>query len=806
MGTPTIPNIRNTPLAENQQITVAWSAPSSGEPLSYRLTLNPGNQVVSGIPGSYREYTIGSLVNGTQYTISIDATNDGSTYGPAANFIPISPGGPPSTAVQNPRAIASGSNGISVSWNPPTPLPNPPPTFYIISSAYVYSGDTPVSIVQQASAGNSIYISNVNPTKAYEYSIQPVNDVGYGPLTTTNNVNLTQSGGVFDWGVQMYGNSNRAGTTLPCFTTAVATDTQNSLYATVLFYDSTFTTQNYHSTLGNGTISTSLAARFVSSMGFSGFPNLGLVKYSSTGTLQWIATSINNTASLFPAGLTTDSQNNIYLLQQIGSIPKTFYNANSNVNARGIMTAGSLFGTMAPILTNSRQSIVKYTSSGQVVSVTPITDLSTQATPRMFRNIIQTDATDNVYIHYYTSNSPVFHRFTGVSTGSITYLSTSVISTLTGIKGVLAKYDSNLNIQWATYTTPSLLGLNNADSNAQLAVDSNGNSYVTTFISSPSTVIYQYGGSNAGPTPGVRAGIYMISTYGTMLVSTSRSFQTLLTKYNTNGQVEWATQVFSASSTNTGVVGNAVTTDIYGNVFIAGSNSSNAPQFHSFQQRTSDGFISTTVSGVLDYRPSTLGEFIGKYDTNGQFLRASGMSNFANNFNGPLSNFGLTSDYLGNVYINSGLGIGSGWNLTYFDYYSTIGSNIQSLPVMTFNTPLGGGVNQLTRYTIRKYNNDLQMQYLLVFSNAPSVSSLFGISNICIDRTNAMYIVGSALNSTIGTGVGITTPQTYLPVPQWQGMRGPPYSGVTQFIQTSSLAISSPMVSTGTYGYLLRYK
>jgi hypothetical protein len=182
------------------------------------------------------------------------------------------------------------------------------------------------------------------------------------------------------------------------------------------------------------------------------------------------------------------------------------------------------------------------------------------------------------------------------------------------------------------------------------------------------------------------------------------------------------------------------------------------------------------------------------------------MSNFANNFNGPLSNFGLTSDYLGNVYINSGLGIGSGWNLTYFDYYSTIGSNIQSLPVMTFNTPLGGGVNQLTRYTIRKYNNDLQMQYLLVFSNAPSVSSLFGISNICIDRTNAMYIVGSALNSTIGTGVGITTPQTYLPVPQWQGMRGPPYSGVTQFIQTSSLAISSPMVSTGTYGYLLRYK
>jgi hypothetical protein len=344
------------------------------------------------------------------------------------------------------------------------------------------------------------------------------------------------------------------------------------------------------------------------------------------------------------------------------------------------------------------------------------------------------------------------------------------------------------------------------DSNAQIAVDSNGNCYVTAFISSPSTTIYQYGGSNAGLNPGVAPGLFMVSTYGTMLVSTSRSYQTLLTKYNTNGQVEWATQVFSASSTNTGVVGNAVTTDMYGNVFIAGSNSSNAPQFHSFQQRTSDGFISTTITGILDYRPSTFSEFIAKYDSNGQFMRVSGMSNFINNLNGPLSNFVVKTDYLGNIYVNSGMAVAANLFFTYFDYFSTIGSNIQSIPAMTFLKPFTTPSGVINFHTIRKYNNDLQLQYLMCFSNAPFVSTNFGISNICIDRTNALYIVGSALNSTIGTGVGITTPQTFIPVPQWQGNRGPFYAGTIGFLQTSSLALSSPMVSSGTYGYILRYK
>jgi hypothetical protein len=213
------------------------------------------------------------------------------------------------------------------------------------------------------------------------------------------------------------------------------------------------------------------------------------------------------------------------------------------------------------------------------------------------------------------------------------------------------------------------------------------------------------------------------------------------------------------------------------------------------------------VTGILDYRPTAMGEFIAKYNTNGQFLRVSGMSNAITAGQQVLSNFNIISDYLGNVYMASGLGSATSFDFTYFDQFSTIGSNIQSLRVMSFSKNIPNAAGTANTSVLRKYNNDLQFQYLLHFSNAPYISTaLFGISNICIDRTNALYIVGSALNSTIGTGVGITTPQTFIPVPQWQGMRGPPYGGATSYFQTSNIALSSPMVSTGTYSFIMRYK
>ena len=801
MGAPTIPNIRNTPLAENQQITVAWSAPSSGQPLSYRLTLNPGNQVVTGIPGSYSEFTFGSLTNGTQYSISIDATNDGSIYGPAANFLPSSPGGPPSTAPINARAAPSGSNGITVSWNAPNPLPTPPPNFYIISSANAYQGDSPVKIVQQTSAGNSINIPNIDPTRAYQYSVQAVNDVGYGPLTTTNNISFNQNGGVFDWGTTLLANPETGGPNFIVNPNSVTSDSENNIYVGLSYTMSSLVINNYYSTLGNGTISTTRVATLVSTSGLYFTPtnnlNSALLKYSSTGQLQWIAPAIRGNPltiaySVTPLAIKTDSQNNVYATYSYNN-SIDFYNATNSFDPQ--FTSTGTFFARTPIPAAQSIAIVKYTSSGIIQSITPIRTGLPTAGFTLGGNSLQIDSQDNVYVTFGSSSNPTFYKYTGISGSSFT-ISTSALmpQSIRGTVNFLAKYNSNMDIQWATYTSYGF---------SPLALDSNANIYITTNISSPSTTIFQYGG--------VSSARFLVSTYGTMLVSTSASYQSALNKYDTNGQAQWATQIFASTATTTGITINSLTTDINNNSIISGNHFSNVPQFHSFLQRTSDGFISTGVSGIFSPNTTSRGTFLTMYNTNGQFMKASGMTTNVTNIN-ALTTLHVT-DTLGNSYVRTNFSAAPlSATLSYSDYYSTVNSTIQTIQNMAWTRPFNNSTIATQTYTLQKYDSNLQMQYVLSFSNGPPYVSTMPIvaNSICTDRTNALYIVGwtSTISSFAGLEPDLRTPAapSYIPVPQWQGLRGPPYSGATLFIQTSSLALSSPMVSTGTYGYILRYK
>ena len=239
MGTPTIPNIRYNPLAEDTQITVWWEPPSSGIPLSYRLTLNPGNDIRSGIPGTWQEYTFGGLINGTEYSITIDATNNGSTYGPVAYFQPVTPGGTPIASPQNAYATVAGSNSIAIAWSPPSILPNSPIDYYIINGQSDDLSVSTLTYTQPAYGGTSAVITGVNPTAAYRFTIQAVNDVGVSPGVSTNSVSLTQSYGIPDWAVPSFANINAGGNNFRNIFNCITSDTHNNIYIAGQCYNST---------------------------------------------------------------------------------------------------------------------------------------------------------------------------------------------------------------------------------------------------------------------------------------------------------------------------------------------------------------------------------------------------------------------------------------------------------------------------------------------------------------------------------------------------------------------------------------
>jgi PKD repeat protein len=79
-GTPTAV----TAVAGDASATVSWSPPATnGAPItSYTLTLAPGGQAVT-VPGSVTSATVVNLTNGTSYTFTVTATNEGGT-GPAS--------------------------------------------------------------------------------------------------------------------------------------------------------------------------------------------------------------------------------------------------------------------------------------------------------------------------------------------------------------------------------------------------------------------------------------------------------------------------------------------------------------------------------------------------------------------------------------------------------------------------------------------------------------------------------------------------------------------------------------------------
>ena len=202
---------------------------------------------------------------------------------------------------------------------------------------------------------------------------------------------------------------------------------------------------------------------------------------------------------------------------------------------------------------------------------------------------VTTDLQGNIYVTgYFASASIVF--------GTTTLIN----STSSFFDMFIVKYDQTGNVLWAK----SAVG-NKSDIGNSVTTDNQGNVYVTGEFRSSSLVFDSF----------------------TLNVSSPLSSDMFLVKYDSNGNVQWAKQTVGSKKE----VGNAVATDVSGNVYVAGSFETNAVLFDSFS------LPNNTLSDEI---------FIVKYDSLGAVVWARKAGSTAEDVA-----YGVEVDTSNNVYV-----------------------------------------------------------------------------------------------------------------------------------------------------------
>ena len=334
----------------------------------------------------------------------------------------------------------------------------------------------------------------------------------------------------------------------------------------------------------------------------AGSNDIFIVKYDATGNVLW-AKSVGGAYDERGQSVSTDASGNVFM---------TGYFISPTIS----------FGTTT--LTNTYASnlysdffIVKYDTSGNVLwakSAEGAYDDSGQS--------VSTDASGNVFI------TGIYYSPT-ITFGTTTLTKANPTSNYSDI--FIVKYDASGNMLWATSAEDGLFN----DDGRSLSTDASGNVFIAGYFASPTI------------------------TFGTTtLTNTNSSWDIFIVKYDSSGNVLWAK---SAGGTAYDI-GNSVSTDAIGNVFMTGIYYSPTITF---------GITTlTNANNVADI-------FIVKYDASGNVLWAKSAEGTWYDLS-----YGVCTDVIGNVFITGA-------------FYS---------PTITFGTTTLTNVNAANDIFIVKYD------------------------------------------------------------------------------------------------------
>jgi Fibronectin type III domain len=181
--------------AGDSQVSLTWSAPSSGGPVTqYRVITSPGipNQATTNT-----NIVISGLTNGTTYSFAVQAAN-ATGYGPAARTTSTPHVIPPTAPTNLAATSGPGAGQITLSWTPPTS--NGSGTGIAHYTITVSPGGT----TDQVDGTTTTYqASNIANNVTYTFKVSATNSKGatgpaatvYAPLPIGANIGMQPTAG-----------------------------------------------------------------------------------------------------------------------------------------------------------------------------------------------------------------------------------------------------------------------------------------------------------------------------------------------------------------------------------------------------------------------------------------------------------------------------------------------------------------------------------------------------------------------------------------------------------------------------------
>jgi hypothetical protein len=518
-------------------LIVSWQPPIIGtSPFTYIVNLtatNPNNNRTKITTNLTVTFENSELVPGESYLISVTAQNSAGG-GPITYYITDGAPDPVIGLYEAPTisVASSATDTCTLSYTFPTSGSG-----FLITSITI-DPSTPLPSGWSISSFNNTQLvlikSGTNPASIPNPGIKFIFNGSIGQKTNSSNfVTGIQTLGVIGgyWATNLGSNSTDT-------LSSIASDPDGNYYILGGFRNSTFTINNFSSV--SGTINVTPFGTLDNSTGVN--DDIFIVKYNAAGTAVW-ATSVNGGGDDQSRSITVDSSGNVYITGTSNSA----LTINSYVNVSSGKVNVTPFATLSPIGVYDAY-LIKFDTNGQAQWATNVA-----STSRNEEGIgLCTDAAGNIYMTGFSNalTSIQINSYNGVSAGNIVLTNFGLLPIPSGFDSFVIKYNTAGQVQWAT----NIRDVSSNNFTTDITCDSAGNLYVIGYFSSSSGGVFNSFVSSGGSGAPIN-----LSTFGSLSTGGSRQF-TFIAKYDTLGQVQWATSIIAADN-------GSITIDNAGNIY-----------------------------------------------------------------------------------------------------------------------------------------------------------------------------------------------------------------------------------------------